>query len=141
MAKKTAAKKKTKKAKRVTQKMIRQAFVECALYAGRGIERVALAKNVTIKIELAATTYWAERYWKSIPKGLKVGNWRSDRVPVAVMADLLGVTAAEAAIGRAPGAAQVSITRQDAAGASASVAANPNCVQAPAGSGIYCPMD
>jgi hypothetical protein len=147
MAKKTSKTKKGKsKGKKPSQKLIRQVFGECAVAVGRGIEATAIeatAKDNAVSIsapESDAIAYWAERYWKTIPKGLRKGNWSIDRTAVLLQARDMGTNAAQAALKKPGKGGKIAITLSDAEAASALIESDKRCQPVPdrKGRGRYC---
>jgi hypothetical protein len=132
MAKKTSKTKKGKsKGKKPSRKLIRQVFGECAVAVGRGIEATAKDNAVPISApESDAIAYWAERYWKTIPEGLRKGNWLDDRRGVLLQARKMGMNAAKAALKKPGKGGKIAITLSDAEAASVFIEGDQHC-QAP----------
>jgi hypothetical protein len=143
MARKATTTKKTTTPAATFQKLFRGAIVECAAAVGRGIERVACPQDSAagerraIKLSRQAACFWGERYWPTVTKGLKTGNWVKDHTIVLEMCELLGVRSAERAVAEAPKANPVTITAAHVRAASKEIEANGRC-QAGSGRGRYC---
>lgn len=143
MARKAAITKKSTSPAATFQKLFRGAIVECAAAVGRGIERVACppgtaaAERRTIKLSRQAACFWGERYWPTVSKGLKKGNWVKDHSIVLEMCELLGVRSAELAVAEAPAAATAVISAAHVKAASKEIEGNGRC-QAGSGRGRYC---
>ncbi len=139
MAKKTAKKSK-KKSKAPTQVEIRRVFSECAFTIGQGVEAQAAASGCRFSLASDAVRYWADRYWKTVPKGMKKAPWRAAKRIVLVQARQLGVEAAKAALAKAAqGATEIVVSAADVKAASAIVEHEPACVEAAgSGAGVYC---
>lgn len=138
MAKKTAAKKKPKKPP--TQKELVRVFGECAFAIGAGAEAQAAVSGVRITLSGRAAAYWADRYWKTVPKGMRKAPWKAARPQVTMQARQLGVEAVKAAVARAgQGVAAVQILPEDVRPASKVVEHDETCVRAAGGGGgVYC---
>jgi len=139
MAKRATAKKKAQK--QPTQREVLRIFGECAFAIGGGAAAQASASGVQIELSKEGAAYWSDRYWKTIPKGMKYAPWKAARPTVIMQARQLGVEAATAAIARTgPGAAQVLILLEDVKPASRVVEKDPKCRSnaATKGSGRYC---
>jgi hypothetical protein len=139
MAKKTA-KKSTKKTKAPTQTEIRRVFGECAFAIGQGVEAQAAASGCRFTLASDAVRYWADRYWTTVPKGMKKAPWRAAKKLVLVQARQLGVEAAKAALAAAAqGATEVVVSAADVKAASAIVEHDQACAAAAVkGAGVYC---